>query len=111
MTRYRVIVAERATLAVVEYAEYIATRSGSWRVAEDWVQHVYDEFELLEYLPDRYERAQESTRLDYVARRLLIGKYVAYYHVDEGDKVVRILGFRHGARMPRRGDLPDRPDA
>jgi hypothetical protein len=37
----------------------------------------------------------------------LVGKYLLLYTVIEADRVVRVVGFRHGARLPRRGDLPE----
>lgn len=100
MTRYKVIVTDRATGEIVNCAEYIASRSGSWRVAEEWVQRVYDAIESLDFMPGRYALAAESPRLGKQVRRILIGKYIANYIIDDSEAVVRVVGFRHGARRP-----------
>jgi plasmid stabilization system protein ParE len=96
--RYKVIVSEEATVKIVEHAEYIAALSGSWNVAETWVQRVYDALASLDYMPDRYAIAEESRRLDGKLHRILIGKYIANYSIDQADKVVRVISFRHGAQ-------------
>ncbi len=109
MTRYKVVVTAEATDRIVEHAEYIATQSGSWQVAEDWVQRVYDVIASLDSMPDRFALAEESRRTGGKLRRILIGKYVANYLVDENDRVVRVVSFRHGAQLPKREDLPKDP--
>lgn len=109
MTRYKVIVTDRATIAIVEYAEFIARQSGSWKIAEDWMARVYEAVSTLESMPDRFEVATESGKLGFEIRRLLIGKYIANYMIDYDDAVVWIVGFRHGSRLPRPGDLPHDP--
>ncbi len=62
-------------------------------------------------MPDRYDLAAEGRYCSYEVRRLLIGDYLAAYHVDESSQVVTVLSFRHGSRLPRPSDLPDDPQA
>lgn len=71
-----------------------------------WLQRVYDAFDTLQYMPDRYELAKENAGYDYDIYRLLIGSYIAAYTVDESAAVVYLLGFRHGSRLPRPSGNP-----
>lgn len=60
-------------------------------------------------MPDRYELAEESRIRSYAIHRLIIGNYLALYHIVASTRVVRVIGFRHGSRLPRPDDLPGDP--
>jgi len=74
-----------------------------------WAGRVYSAIDTLQTLPRRYGFAPEQVYVDYELRALVIGDYLALYHVDDLSMTVRVLGFRHGARLPRADDLPDQP--
>jgi hypothetical protein len=40
-----------------------------------------------------------------------VGSHLLLYTTDESRHTVRIVGLRHGHRLPRPGDLPSPPDA
>lgn len=46
-----------------------------------------------------------SNRLGTVVRHLVFdGTYLVHYTLDDAAGIVRVIGFRHGARLPRRGE-------
>lgn len=104
---YRVVVSPRAVEEIEAYACYLSEVSGHVSVAERWVESVYDTLESLREMPDRYELAAENAWFEFTVRRILIGRYVAAYTVDHDTRVVRVLGFRHGARLPQESDFSD----
>jgi toxin ParE1/3/4 len=106
MQRYRVATSSFATEKIADYAAYIVKQSGSLEVAERWIDRVHEAIDGLNFFPHRFELAEEDAHCDYEVRRVVIGNYLALYNIDEGTKTVRVIGFRHGARLPRPDDLP-----
>lgn len=111
MKRYRIIISPRVIESIADYRDYIAHSSGHSRIAATWVERVLASFDHLRTMPAKFALAEENDSRPYELRQMLIGKYVAVYTIDEEYCVVRILNFRHGSRLPHRGDLPDTPPA
>ena len=107
---YRVIVTPIVGDKILEYGRYIAEQSGSLQVAEKWIGGVYAAIDTLDVFPRRFNLAEEDEHRDYEIRRKVIGNYLALYHIDDAEKKVTVIGFRHGHRLPRPEELPeDRP--
>lgn len=109
MSNFTVVVAPVAAEKIAQYGNYIAEQSGSVEVAQRWVDRVYDAIETLEVFPRRFALAEEDAHRSYEIRRLIFGNYLALYTIDDVRKTVKVVGFRHGARLPRPDELP--PDA
>lgn len=107
MTDYRIEITDRAQQSIDAYAAHIEDQTGSIRVAHRWVQRIYDAVETLRYMPDRYDTAEDGIYCSYEVRRLLVGEYLVLYHVEEANRRVAVLNFRHGSKLPRVSDLPD----
>jgi len=105
MKRYRVIVTPDAADRIASCASYIAHHSGSDEIARNWLLQVYSAVEELDHLPHRCELAEEDVYHASEIRRLIIGNYLALFTIDDEDSVVRVVGFRHAARLPRANDL------
>ena len=46
-----------------------------------------------------------SEQLGYTVRKLVFERtYLIHYRVDERAEQIRVVGFRHGARLPRDGE-------
>lgn len=103
---YTIVVAPDAADRIAEYGKFIAENSGSVEIAQRWVNLVYAAIESLDIFPRRFELAEEDAHRNYEIRRLVIGSYVAIYTVDDLAQAVKIIGFRHGARLPRPDTLP-----
>jgi plasmid stabilization system protein ParE len=106
MSHFTVVVAPVAAEKIGHYGDYIAEQSGSVETAERWVDQVYNAIATLEVFPRRFALAEEDAHRSYEIRRLIFGDYLALYTIDDVEKTVRVVGFRHGARLPRPDDLP-----
>ena len=46
-----------------------------------------------------------SARLGFIVHKVVFERtYLIHYHIDEKARVVRVVNFRHGARLPRAGE-------
>jgi hypothetical protein len=106
MSGYTIVVAPVAAENIRQYGCYIAEQSGSVEIAKRWVDRVYDSIVTLEVFPHRFGLAEEDVHRDYEIRVLILGNYLVLYTVDDVRKIVKVVGFRHGARLPRAGELP-----
>jgi len=70
---------------------------------------VYDAIETLAFFPRRFALAEEDAHRPYEIRRMLIGNYLALYTIDDSVRTVKLIAFRHGARLPRPEELPEEP--
>lgn len=103
---YTVFVTVTAHEQIARYCRYIAEDQHAPENARRWSDRVYEAIESLHYHPYRCELAAENAYRDYEIRRLRIGRYLVLYSVDENQQRVYVIGFRHGARLPRPNDLP-----
>ncbi|MCC7474674.1 MAG: type II toxin-antitoxin system RelE/ParE family toxin [Pirellulales bacterium] len=106
MKPYTIRVSSFAAEQIAEYQAHIAEKSGFAEIAERWADLVYAAIEELQIMPRRFALAEEDNYRDYNIHRLLIGKYLALYTIDEKTKTVKVIGFRHGSRLPKTDDLP-----
>lgn len=106
MSEYTIVVAPVAAEMIRQYGCYIADQSGSVEIAKRWVDRVYDAIATLDIFPRRFGLAEEDAHRDYEIRVLIFGNYLVLYAIDDVRKIVKVVGFRHGARLPRPGELP-----
>lgn len=107
--RYTVKIPVTVVEQITEYARFIAEQRRAPENAQRWLVRVYDSIDTLDRLPQRCGLAPENAHRPYEIRRLLIGQYLALFTIDDQKRVVHIIGFRHGHRLPRPGDLPALP--
>ena len=105
MKRYTVSVSPSAADRIADYGAFIAEQSASQTIAQRWVDQVYKTIETLDQIPRRFALAEEDPHVDCEVRRLLVGNYLACYTIDDEAKTVRVIGFRHGRRLPRPDEL------
>lgn len=103
---YTVFVTETTKEQIALYAQYISEVCGAPETAQRWIERVYLAIRSLDHHPSRCELAAENSYRDYEIRRLRIGRYLALYTIDETKQIVYVIGFRHGARLPRPDELP-----
>ncbi|MEO0531295.1 MAG: hypothetical protein AAF266_12080 [Planctomycetota bacterium] len=109
MTTYRVTLSLSVQQTISDYQDYVAVRSGSLSTADDWSDSIIARLQSLETVPDRFPVATEYGSLTYEARQMILGRYIATYTILPDVGEVRVIGFRHAAKLPRVGDLPDDP--
>jgi plasmid stabilization system protein ParE len=104
--KFRVEVTDDARDAIRDSVRYIAVERKSPLNAERWLARIWHAVDSLERFPHRCPLAPESRALPYEVRAKKVGSHMQLFHVDDDAKVVNIVGFRHGRRRPRPGDLP-----
>ncbi|MEQ8848293.1 type II toxin-antitoxin system RelE/ParE family toxin [Botrimarina sp.] len=104
--RYRVRVTLRAKAAIDEQIGYIANMRQSPTNALRVLEAIEQSIDSLATMPERGALAPEDAYVDYSVRMLIIMRvYLLLYRIDESGGTVVVVGFRHGSRLPRPGDL------
>ncbi len=97
--KYRVIYTETAVTAIDDQATYLEEEGCPPGRMARWLSELLDTIAGLEEFPKRNTMAEfESSRLGFEVRRLVFGDHLVFYRVNEDDKVVEVLSFRHAAR-------------
>ena len=107
--KYAVEITDTAFELIRAQARYIAVDCQAPLNAARWLEQVWDVIDGLEQLPTRHNLAAEDAFKSYEVRRALVGDYLILFTVDESARRVWVIGFRHGARLPRPEELPDAP--
>jgi toxin ParE1/3/4 len=105
--KYAVEITDTAFELIRAQARYIAIDCQPPLNASRWLERVWDAIDGLEEMPNRHTLAPENDYKPYEVRRALIGDYFILFTIDESAAKVRVIGFRHGSRLPRPDDLPD----
>jgi len=99
--KYHVCFTARAKRSIDEYIGYIASDRQEPVNAGRVLQAIYQSIDTLETMPYRCPMAPENDEVQYTVRMLIVKKtLVVLYRVDEGAKIVTVIGFRHGAKSP-----------
>lgn len=76
------------------------------RIAEDkpaaaarWHARLKAAIQALESMPRRYPQSKLAAVLGSDVRKLVFGKYVVLFEVDDTRHVVTVIRFRHAARL------------
>ena len=109
MTRYSVELTDAALASITDQARYIAVEAQAPENARRWLERVWDAVDSLERWPRRAVKAEENAYVGYEVRQFLVGSHLLLFTVDDDHRKVRIIGFRHGHRLPRPGELPPDP--
>ena len=103
MRRWSVIVAPSVWEKITAQVFYIADDSIDNALA--WEARLKDAIFKLGDLPSFALDEAASERLGYAVHKLVFeGTYLIHYVLDDKAGVVRVIGFRHGARLPTRGE-------
>ncbi|WP_341871479.1 type II toxin-antitoxin system RelE/ParE family toxin [Aeoliella straminimaris] len=70
------------------------------------MDRIFDELVTLSDHPRRCSLAAEDAHRPYEIRRLRIGFYLALFTIDEANKTVFVIGFRHGHHRQISSKLP-----
>ena len=106
---YRVKITPVAEAAMDRYVDYIATELGSPFTAERTLRRIRTTIAKLETFPHAGGRAPEDTFRDYLIRYRMVGQCLLLYNVNDREREVCIIGFRHGSQLPRIEELPEVP--
>jgi len=94
--KYRVELTPTAEAELWDDFTYISDRAPM--NAQRWLLGIYEAIDSLETFPARCAIAPEAQYVDDPLRHLLFKSHRIIFHIDEQQKVVRILHIRHGSR-------------
>lgn len=100
MKRYRVIIADEALDQAAEHLRYLAVEKQEPLTAERWWNKALECVGTLTTLPHRCPIAPENEQSQNGLRMLIVDRCLFIYHVDEEDRVVRVIKFRSGYQLP-----------
>ena len=101
---HKVRVTDKAYAQIDEIVGYISKDAPE--TARRWCTRLLREIDSLKSFPLRYGLAPESQKSRSDVRQMLFGVYRVLYVVE--NKLVIVLGIRHGRRRPfRPGELTD----
>jgi plasmid stabilization system protein ParE len=101
--RYRVIISPTVQQQITARVLYIAKDSVDNALA--WEDRRRSAVEAIGDMPGHAVDEDANDRLGYAVRKYVFERtYLVHYRVDETDGVVRIVNFRHGARLSGRDE-------
>jgi plasmid stabilization system protein ParE len=84
---------------VAAHVDYLREQQAADDIIERWYDGLFLRFELLEEWPRSYPVDRRKTaELGREIRKLVFGRYVITYHVEDANKRVVLLAMVHGAR-------------
>ncbi len=104
---YRVVISEETLDQVERFLDYIEFVQQAPLIASRWWRKALSQIRSLKDFPHRCPYAPENDKRDYEVRMMIVDRCLFLYNVNDQDRVVRILAFRHGSQQPRSEDLPD----
>ena len=97
---YRVVYAEQFHEALDAQLEYLVKQGAPQTRVAAWLTELLDLVDGLEEFPRRWPVAEpESAARRAEIRKITFGDYLVFYRADDQERVVLILGMRHGARL------------
>lgn len=103
MRRRTVVVANRVRRQISDQVLYIAADSIDNALA--WEARLDAAIQLLRDVTGYAVDEDASDRLGYQVHKLVFeNTYVFHYVLEDADNVVRVVNFRHGARLPGIGE-------
>lgn len=100
MKQYRVTISDEALGEVRKYLDYLIAQHAN-EAAERWWSNALRSVYSLDRMPHRCPRAPEDAHSERTIRMLIVRPGLFLYTVDEANRVVRVLRFRHGAQEPK----------
>ena len=99
MKRYEVIVVPEVEDQIREQVIFIARHSVDNALA--WEQRLRDAIDSIGILPGYSVDIERTKRMGTEVRKMVFEKtYIVHYLVTESRKIVEIINFCHGARLP-----------
>ncbi|MBL4697778.1 MAG: type II toxin-antitoxin system RelE/ParE family toxin [Phycisphaerales bacterium] len=98
---YKIIYAQEALDGINNQVTHYVSESVPVDTINAWFQGLIDQVAGLYSMPRRFPVAQSVTKVKgYEMRRMNYGVYAVYYRVDDDQKMVEIVAFRHGRQQP-----------
>lgn len=92
--RYGVRITPQARDDILEIAAYITDQSEDPNIAELWETSLYEQMQMLELFPNSYPPFAIRP-----CRKMLHGRYIVLFRVEEEAREVVVCRVFHGARL------------
>jgi len=76
---------------------YIKNNLNEPAIANKYAKIIREEIQTLEYLPQKFAVIEDSSVKDLNFRKLIIKNYIAFYRVNEENKIVNVERILYGA--------------
>lgn len=98
---YRVSVYSKVYEQIEHQVTYLLSQSAPYDRVSAWADSVLAAMRSLSEHPQRFSvYSTPEDRLLFPVRRMNVGEYAVFYHVNESTRTVTILEFRHGRQAP-----------
>lgn len=98
---FRVVISRTVEEAIDAQVSYLSEQGAPEVRLRRWLDGVLDLVDSLSDWPTRFPVAEAlSAAMGCEVRRANSGDYAIFFRVNEADRVVEILAFRHGRRRP-----------
>ena len=96
---HRVIYAPSFRDNIAAQVDYLRGQRVPDDVIEAWFDRLFDRLDALSEWPLRYPVDERTTReVGFEVRKLVYGRFVITYHVDDARRTVGLMAMVHGAR-------------
>jgi plasmid stabilization system protein ParE len=103
---YRVVYSSLARQQIADQVAYLRSEGVFDETIEAWFAGLFDRVDDLAQYPFRHAAAEEYTPIaGRQVRRLVYGRYLIFYSVNEAGRMVEVIAFQHGGRS----DTEERP--
>ena len=98
MEKYKVLLSMQAKNDYKEIINYIKYELLEPAIAEKYANLIKNELTSLEYQPNKFPIINYEVIKKYQFRKLVIKNYIAFYRINDKDKVVNVERILYGAR-------------
>ena len=97
--KYRVQYMPRVLTAIDQQVKYLLEQGVSTDRVTGWIESLFDLTDSLEQWPRRNPVAEDATaRVGTEIRKIRFGDYLIFYQVDDANRCVNVMHFRHAAQ-------------
>ena len=95
---YRIFITHKAELDINEAADYIEFTLMNPSAADNLLNKIEEEFNSISFMPEKHQIIDDPFLSSHAIRMVVIDNYIAFYTVDESQKIVTIIRFIYGRR-------------
>ena len=96
MERYEIQLSMKAKNDYKKIIDYIKNELLEPSVARRYAELINSEIQALEYLPRKYSIIDDDTIKELEFRKLIIKNYIAFYKINEKEKIVAVHRILYG---------------
>ena len=95
--KYEIKLSIKAKSDLKNIVSYIQKNLNEPSIAKKYAKIIQEEIKTLEYFPKKFAPIEDTSIKDLNIRKLVIKNYIAFYRVNEKNKIVNIERILYGA--------------